>query len=282
MQIGEMVERARAFRRGGQAEAREDVRLLVSEAVGRPVSWVLAHPEAALSVSQTQWLETALDRYREGEALPYLLGWWEFHGRRFQVDPAVLIPRPETESLVDRVLDYLRLHPDRQAVVDVGTGSGCIAVSLAAEMPRCRVLAIDVSGGALRLARVNARAHRVEDRVRLLQADLLSATHTTWDVIVANLPYIPSRRLPQLRTASREPRLALDGGDDGLGTLRRLVTFLPQALRPGGIAALEIDEGQGTVLARQIKVVLPEAAVSVEPDLGGRERFLVVSRPATE
>jgi release factor glutamine methyltransferase len=281
MQIGEMVERARAIRPGSEAETRQDVRLLVSEAVGRPVSWVLAHPEAALSASQTQWLEGALDRYREGEALPYLLGWWEFYGRRFQVDPAVLIPRPETESLVDRVLGYLRLHPDRHAVVDVGTGSGCIAVSLAAEIPRCRVLAIDISGEALRLARGNARAYRVENQVSLLQGDLLAATHDTWDVIVANLPYIPSRRLPQLKTASREPRLALDGGDDGLRTLRRLVTFLPRALRPGGIAALEIDEGQGTVLARQITAALPDAAVSVEPDLGGRERFLVVSRSPT-
>jgi release factor glutamine methyltransferase len=278
MQIGEMVERARAIRRGGEADTRQDVRLLISEAVGRPVSWVLAHPEAALSASQTQWLKTTLDRYREGEALPYLLGWWEFYGRRFQVDPTVLIPRPETESLVDRVLGYLRRHPERQAVVDIGTGSGCIAVSLAAESPHCRVLAIDISGAALRLARANARSQRVENRVSLLQADLLTAARGTWDVIVANLPYIPSARLGTIQTADREPRLALDGGKDGLTSLRRLATSLPQTLRVGGLAALEIDEGQGAVLAGEIHALLPDASVTVESDLAGRERFLLVAR----
>ena len=225
---------------------------------------------------QTAWLDRAVALYRGGEALPYVLGWWEFYGRRFTLDPCALIPRPDTESLVAKVLAYLRANPSSQNVVDVGTGSGCIAVTLAAEAPSCRVLAIDISRPALRIAQANARAYKVADRVHFLEADLLTAVIGGWDAIVANLPYIPSERLPGLEAARSEPRQALDGGVDGLAVLRRLVMALPAALHSGGYAVLEIDEGQGDELARCVTKVIPQADVQVEPDLAGRERFLTV------
>ncbi|HET7009786.1 MAG TPA: peptide chain release factor N(5)-glutamine methyltransferase [Anaerolineales bacterium] len=272
MRVGEAQEQARRSA-GPHETAPNDVRLLMAEALGRPVTWVLSHPEAPLSPTQQDRFDRSLNRYLVGEPLPYILGWWEFYGRRFAVAPSVLIPRPETESLVERVLSFLRENPDRLDVVDVGAGSGCIAVTLAAECPSCRVTAIDISEAALRLAHDNARAHGVEPRICWLQNDLLPV-RTAWDVVVGNLPYVPSRRAQ----GGREPKLALDGGDDGLVPLRRLIDQLPQALRPGGFAALEIDEGQGHEVAARAQTLLPEADIEIDQDLAGRERFLLIRR----
>lgn len=276
MNVGEALRRARRSLAQTSETPAGDAQRLVAEAVGQSTAWVLGHPERAMADGQSTWLDRAIRRCAEGEPLAYILGWWEFYGRRFLVSPDVLIPRPETESLVERVLDYLRFHPQAREVVDVGTGSGCLAVTVAIEAPAVRVLAVDVSRSALVVARANARAHGVDGRIRWVQGDLLTAFRSRWDVIVANLPYIPRARLAWLEVARHEPIVALDGGEDGLRTVRRLASELAPRLKPGGFAALEIDEGQGRILRPLLAAGLPAAVVKVEADLSGLERFVTV------
>jgi release factor glutamine methyltransferase len=275
--IGEALRRSRRALSTASDSADSDARRLAAEAVGESVTWVLAHPEANLSDAQVAWLDQALARCARGEPLAYVLGWWEFYGRRFHVSPDVLIPRPETELLVQQVLEYLRSNPAASNVVDVGTGSGCIAVTLAAEVPRLRVLAVDISRPALEIGRTNARTHEVAERIRWVQADLLTAFRTECDVVVANLPYIPRPRLAQLEVARHEPLPALDGGEDGLSALRRLVSGLAGVLRPGGFVAMEIDEGQGNVLKSLLASAFPRAEIRIGTDLSGFERFVTLA-----
>ena len=277
MNVGEALGRARRALAQSSDSPAGDARRLVAEAIGRSTAWVLGHPEVRLDDPQAVWLDQAVARCGAGEPLAYVLGWWEFYGRRFHVSPAVLIPRPETESLVERVLGYLRSHPQAREVADVGTGSGCVAVTLASEAPDVRILAVDVSRSALEVARANARAHGVDGRIRWVQSDLLTSFRATWDVIVANLPYIPNPRLAHLEVARYEPLVALDGGQDGLETVRRLADGLAGRLRPGGLAALEIDEGQGETLRLLLRSGFAAAEVRVEPDLSGLERYVMVT-----
>jgi release factor glutamine methyltransferase len=275
--IGEALRRSRRALSTASDSADSDARRLAAEAVGETVTWVLAHPEANLSDAQVAWLDQALARCARGEPLAYVLGFWEFYGRRFHVSPDVLIPRPETELLVQQVLEYLRSNPAASNVVDVGTGSGCIAVTLAAEVPRLRALAVDISRPALEIGRTNARTHEVAERIRWVQADLLTAFRTECDVVVANLPYIPRPRLAQLEVARHEPLPALDGGEDGLSALRRLVSGLAGVLRPGGFVAMEIDEGQGNVLKSLLASAFPRAEIRIGTDLSGFERFVTLA-----
>ncbi|MFO3796476.1 MAG: N5-glutamine methyltransferase family protein, partial [Anaerolineales bacterium] len=176
----------------------------------------------------------------------------------------------------------LRHHPQRRRAADVGTGSGCIAVSLAAEIKDLRVLATDISLPALRVAQRNARKHGVEERVHLLQCDLLpppplhlSPTHS-FDVICANLPYIPTALLSQLPVARYEPLLALNGGQDGLEVIRRFLRLLPAWVAPGGIVLLEIEASQSAQALSLAYDVFSAARIHLHPDLAGRDRLLEI------
>ncbi|HEY58592.1 MAG TPA: peptide chain release factor N(5)-glutamine methyltransferase [Anaerolineae bacterium] len=251
-----------------------DAQTLLAHLTGRSRAWVLAHPEALLDESQTVRLHQALQRLARGEPLPYVLGQWEFFGRSFVVTPAVLIPRPETELLVEAALDWLRAHPGSRRVVDVGTGSGCIAVSLAAEVDEVQIVAIDQSAAALEVARRNAQRHGVTRRLRWIQADLLAPFAGPWDVVCANLPYIPSAQLARLPVARFEPRLALDGGPDGLHLVRRLLRQARVQIASPGALFLEIGAGQGPLAAQTARRLFPEAYVEVRPDLAGHPRLL--------
>ena len=210
------------------------------------------------------------------EPLPYVLGRWHFYGREFAVTPAVLIPRPETETLVEHALAWLRAHPDRRRVTDVGTGSGALAVTLAAEKPAVRVTATDISPAALEVARRNARRHSVADRIAFVETDLLTALAGAFDLIVANPPYIPIAELANLPVAQHEPREALDGGADGLATIRRLLAQAQTRLAAGGALMLEIAASQGGAARAAALEAFPASKVVVHPDLAGRDRVLVV------
>lgn len=255
-----------------------DAQVLLAHLLRKPRAWLLAHPEAPLPSGQLRRLENALTRLESGLPLPYLLGEWEFYGLTFTLTPAVLIPRPETELLVETALNWLRQHPDRRRAADVGTGCGCIAVTLAAHCPDLRLTATDISRPALAVARQNARRHRLASHIHFLHADLLSLNRqpATFDLICANLPYIPTPTLRTLDVYGREPTLALDGGPDGLALFRR---FLPQAaaaLTPGGLLLLEIEAtlpDQTRALARQH---FPAASIEIRPDLAGRDRLLLI------
>ena len=255
-----------------------DTQLLLSEALGHTRAWVLAYPEAKLNEAQTQAFINMVARCQDGEALPHVLGWWEFYGRRFRLTPEVLIPRPETELLIEGALQFLIQHPKRRMAADVGTGCGGVAVTLAAEVPDLWVTATDLSFSALQVARSNAREHRVASRVRLLQADLLTSVAGSFDLICANLPYIPTKVLHGLAVAPREPRMALDGGVDGMVIIRRLLACIPDLLEANGRALFEIGAGQIDTAMAATQEVLPTSNVEVRKDLAGQDRLLVIDR----
>ena len=254
-----------------------EAQVLLAEILARPRSSVLSHPELELDNAQSRRFLRDLDRLQAGQPLAYITGWQEFYGRRFLVTPDTLIPRPETEQLVELALK--RLHGfDRLRLADVGTGAGCIAITLACEHASVQAFGTDRSRAALAVAFRNAQLHGVIDRVRFACADLLTPLRGTFDLICANLPYIPSARLARLEVARHEPAGALDGGADGMAITTRLIHQLGVVLAPDGCALLEIDAGQGDALSGLIRRVLPGCGVSVERDLAGLERILMIER----
>jgi release factor glutamine methyltransferase len=250
-----------------------DAQVLLADVLGRSRAWVLAHPEAQPTAEQQRRLETAVQRLEAGEPLPYVLGRWEFYGLELEVGPAALIPRPETELLVEEALRWLIDRPDPALALDVGTGTGCIAVSLAVHAPQARILATDLSPAALRLAARNAARHAVSGRVWPVQSDLAPACSRRFDLICANLPYIPSGTLAGLKVAEWEPGLALDGGVDGLDAIRRLLAQGPALLSPGGMMLLEIEARQGPPVRALAEQFFPTANVNVLRDLAGEDRL---------
>jgi len=176
-----------------------DAQVLIAQSLAKPRSWVLAHPEAELTDEQLEIIQTGLARLKKGEPLPYVLGHWEFYGLDFLITHDTLIPRPETELLVEHALDWLHEHPKRRYGLDIGTGSGCIAISLARHIPDLRIVAVDLSFPALITARQNALQHGVLHQVHFVQTDLILASKIQFDLICANLPYIPSDQLAQLK-----------------------------------------------------------------------------------
>ena len=248
--------------------------ILLSHALQQPKTWLLAHSEYEPTPDQIQFLQTLTDQYLKGVPLPYLLGEWEFFGRKFIVTPDVLIPRPETEHLVESALDYLQ-SIESPLIVDVGTGSGAIAVSLAAECPSARVIAVDLSKPALTIAQRNAR-RLGQSQVDFLQTDLLSSLHTKFNLICANLPYIPSETLDTLEVARWEPRLALDGGISGLEDIRRLLIQARSRLSTPGALLMEIDASLGSESLSTAREILPQANCSLLKDLAGRDRIIKI------
>jgi len=258
-----------------------DAQVLLARLLKKPRSWVMAHPEAPLTGKRVAALESLVARLEGGEPLPYVLGSWEFFGLEFEITPDVLIPRPETELLVERALAWLgkkRSGSREQRVVDVGTGSGCIAISLAVNVADLHVAATDVSPQALAVARRNAKKHRVADRVTFLEADLFPnpLSPDPFSLIVANLPYIPTPKLRGLPIFGREPTVALDGGADGLDLIRRLLAETPERLAPGGLLLMEIEASEGPAAISLAYDVFAEAEIHLHKDLTGRERLLEV------
>ena len=234
---------------------------------------LLAHPEAQLTPAEAERVRQWAVRLARGEPLPYVLGEWPFYGRPFYVAPAVLIPRPETETLVETVLETL---PPQQAlrVVDVGTGSGCIALTLALERPAWFVVGADVSWPALQVARRNRERYRLEARVPLVQADLLGPLAGPWDAVVANLPYVPDWMLPFLPVSRWEPYQALAGGPDGLTFLRRLLEQAASRLRAGGHVFLELSPEQAPQVRAWLAGHPAWCRVHVREDLSHRPRVV--------
>jgi release factor glutamine methyltransferase len=235
------------------AAASRDAELLLLHVLQISRATLLAYPDRELPSDQQTLYQDLVVRRLQHEPVQYIIGQQEFYGLNFNVTPAVLIPRPETEHLVEAVL---KLLPPNQPlkIVDVGTGSGAIAIALAVHLPRAAITALDISSDALAVAATNAREHTVADRIRFLPSDLLSAVGTDeagFDAIVSNPPYIPETdRLslhPQVR--DHEPATALFAGETGLDIYRRLIPQAHNALKPDGLLALEIGHGQQGALA---------------------------------
>jgi len=273
---GDARSAASARLRGGAdpASAALDVDVLLSFALGVSKETLLAHPERPLSADETARFDGLLARRHEGEPVAYLRGWKEFYGLRFRVDPRVLIPRPETETLVD---EARRAIAGRAAVVvDVGTGSGAIACAIAVHEPLVRIVCVDVSRDALDLAGANALALGVADRVEFREGDLLAPVSERVDVVCANLPYLRDDALRELagdRTSLRyEPRGAVAAGADGLDLIRRAAKDLRRVLAPGGTAVFECDPPQAAEVARLL--VDSGFRATVVRDLAGSERVV--------
>ena len=250
--------------------------VLLSHVLEQPQTWILAHSEAALSATQQAKLTALIARLKQGEPLPYLTGRQEFFGLSFEVSPAVLIPRPETELLVETALRWLRLHPAADSVLDVGTGSGCIAISLAVHAPVLRVIATDLSAKALSIAQRNAEVHHVEARITCVQADLIPKDLGRFDLICANLPYVPTSKLAEVNSLPFEPILALDGGPDGLALIKRCLAYAPAHIRAPGMLLFEIESSTSNAAIALARKAFPPAKVTLLPDLAGKERLLTI------
>ena len=254
-----------------------DAQVLIAHFLGKPRSWVLAHPEFIVDDRQSGHISQAVRRLQGGEPLPYVIAHWEFYGLDFHLTPDVLIPRPETELLVERGLNWLQDHPGPRQVIDVGTGSGCIAISLAVNHPETHLLLTDLSPMALNVARINVEKYGLSDRCRFQQADLLEGVTGTFDLLCANLPYIPSDVLLNLPVADREPLLALDGGPQGLGPITRLLDQARDHLEPGGMILLEIESGQGNRVRRLAQDIYPACKLNVLKGLPGQDRCVEIT-----
>jgi release factor glutamine methyltransferase len=295
--VGELLTSGTArLRRAGSESARLDAELLLGWAVGAERTALIAHSEAPVGADAAAAYERAVVRREAGEPVAYIRGIKEFYGLAFAVDRRALIPRPETELLVgeaEREVAWRLTSAPRPAgtpkvrVVDVGTGSGAIAIALATllrrrrMLPEVSILAVDCSADALGLARENAVAHALAEEVVFGEADLLPAAEPPFDVIVANLPYIPSAEIDRLPVAaSFEPRTALDGGPDGLAVIRRLLAALRSALAPAGTALLEIGFDQGPAVEEAVAGLPGEWTCRIQADLSGRPRLAHLERSA--
>jgi release factor glutamine methyltransferase len=255
-----------------------DAEVLLRHVLGLDRTALFARlPEAMDSVTLAAY-RRLLDERAAGIPVAYLIGEREFMGITFEVSPDVLVPRPETEILVEWALRWLR---DRTAatVVDVGTGSGAIALSLATllgqEAPTT-IVAIDVSDAALAIAQRNRDRLGLHDRVVLTQGSLLAPIASPVDLVLANLPYLRPEQIAENPQLATEPRLALDGGADGLELIRRLLLAAPPLLKPGGAIGLEIDPAQRDTVVRLAAQAFPGATITVLPDLAGLDRHVTI------
>ena len=259
-----------------QPSAALDADLLLAHACGVTKEALYAHLDAPIGEDELARYGALVERRAAGEPVAYLRGYKEFFGLRFAVDPRVLIPRPETEVLVEAALAFLRAT-GRTCLVDVGTGSGAIAVAVAVHEPRARVIATDVSPGALEVARANAAAHRVADRVELRQGDLLARVTERVDVVAANLPYLRADAVAEWtgeRTSlAFEPSVAVVAGPDGLALIRRCVDDLRRVLAPGGAAYFECDPPQADGVRRLLDATIGGATRTIA-DLTGAPRVV--------
>jgi release factor glutamine methyltransferase len=284
------------LREAGSETPRLDAELLLGSVLGIERTRVIAYGEAPVGDGQAETFRARLERRAAGEPVAYIRGIKEFHGLAFSVDARALIPRPETERLVELAEDAIAERLTRAPrppgaaplrIVDVGTGSGTVAVALAVALRRrgmlgaVSILATDISEDALGVAAENVVGHVVADAVQLQVADLLPPDGVLFDLVLANLPYVRADVIPKLPVAtSFEPALALDGGPDGLAVIGRLLALLPSRLSDDGLALLEIGADQGDAIVASVAQLLPGWRCSVETDLAGLPRVARIEPPS--
>ena len=265
--------------------ARLDAQVLLSYVLGVDRVYLYTYPERELAAREEQQYRELIDRRAQHEPVAYLTGTKEFYGREFIVDQRVLIPRPETELLVEAALEQVRLHlyVDRLPLVaDIGTGSGAIPVTIALEEPQLPYLyACDVSPDALEVARLNCERYHVEQRLRLLHGDLLAPLPEPVDILIANLPYVGTNEESFLAhdVLNYEPHQALFSGPDGLELLRRFCQEVQESakVKPGAVVLLEIGYQQREPLIRLLQALLPQSRITTQRDYAGWDRILQIA-----
>ena len=251
-----------------------EVQVIAAFVLGQSREWVIAHSDNAITAEQLDSLNTALSRLQAGEPLAYITGTRSFYGMDFKVTPEVLIPRPETELLVEEASQWLENNPRRRSAVDIGTGSGVIAISLADTFLDLKITGIDISACALEVARANSEIHHSQERIVWQKNDLLEGIMGSFDLILANLPYIPSHKLDSLEVVKFEPRLALDGGADGLQLIRRLLAQSAPHIRAGGAIFLEIESTLGEPTLALANEFFPQAKNDLHLDYANLPRLV--------
>ncbi len=276
--VNELLRQGAAIlpRTPGIPEPRREAAWLLAKAWGRSELEIRLDPAAPVPDDVALRYRSWLERRAAGEPAHHLAGVCPFWGRDFEVSPAVLVPRPETELIVEAVLGSQSTAPAR--VLDVGTGSGCLAVTLALERPSWSVVATDVSMDALGVAKRNA--DRLGADVVLVGTDLATGLSETFDIVTANLPYVPSGAMAGLPAEVRhDPQRALDGGPDGLDLVRRLMADLPRVLVKGGVVLLELGEDQAPEVERLARRHLLHEGGRIK-DLAGTDRIVILERPS--
>ena len=254
---------------------RLDAEVILAHLLTQERSWLYAHSYDLLSEAMVQAFAEAIQRRVKRAPVAYITGEREFFGLAFEVRPAVLIPRPETELLVEQAIQLIGHRPS--LVVDVGAGSGCIAIALALHCSQARLVATDISSDALHIARRNAARHGVADRLYFIQTDLLAGLKGPVDLLASNPPYISTSEMETLtpEITQYEPRLALTDGGTGLSIIAKILAEAPAIIRPGGVLLLEFGAGQGPQVLRLAQTYSPAAAFEIKPDLAGRDRLLM-------
>jgi len=271
---------SRRLRAAEISEALAEAEILLAHVLGKDRLYLHAYPEAEVPPDAEDRFDRLLARRLRREPLAYLIGKLGFYGRTFTVTPAVLIPRPETEVLVEAVLK--RLPKDRPLMIaDIGTGSGIIAISLACELPQAHIFATDISPEALEVARMNARNLGVEERATFLQGDLCQSLEgLSLDAICSNPPYISAPAVEALDPEIRnwEPRIAVEAGAEGIGPTRTIIARAPRFLKPGGWLALEMAAGSSEEVAALIQAQRGLTLAGTLKDLAGIERVALAQR----
>ena len=279
MTRGEALKRAREMLvRHHVEDAAFEAELLLRHTLKIDRAQLYTEPDCEMKQKQADTYKTFIKRRIKGEPSAYITGHREFFGLDFHVDKHVLIPRPETELLIEQTI--LRAKNYRNPVIiDVGTGSGAIAVSLAKNLPDAEIYAVDISKAALKVAGRNRLAYEVADKVKLLRGDLLEPVPSQVDIIVANLPYVLTSDVAQVNTTGFEPSLALDGGADGMDVVQRLCLQAKDRLRPAGCLLLEIGLGQSQKILDLLRELCPAANFEILPDLSGIARVVCLTLP---
>ena len=266
---------------GGSGSAHLDAQVILAYVLGEDRSWLFAHYDYELMPAAAERYSELVARRTAAEPVAYLVGKREFYGLELVVDQRVLIPRPETELLVDAVLDHIDSRSERSVTVaDVGTGSGAIALAVATNCPEATVYATDISEEALAVARQNVSRWDTRHQVTLLQGDLLAPLPQKVDILAANLPYIRSDEYRTLQRDVRdyEPQLALEAGPEGLDAVERLLRQAKAYLKPGGVVFLEIGHEQGEAMLELVGRLMPDARfVTVREDYRGQDRLLLAA-----
>ncbi len=270
--VGETLQRAIRAMMGRSGSPRLDAQLILGHVLNKPREYLIAHPEHVLSDLEQHTFDKLLTLRTKGMPVAYILGSRPFYDRTFILTPHVLIPRPETEHIVEAALEWAKGRKPLR-IIDVGTGSGAIAVTVAAHLPNTQVIAADVSLAALLVARENGADLT---NIRYVQADLLLPFRGPLDVICANLPYIATGDINMLEVAKFEPHVALDGGFDGLRLIRRLLEQAPGRLATPGLILMEIAVDQKEEVIALSKAAFSHASVSIIKDYAGLDRVVRV------
>jgi release factor glutamine methyltransferase len=277
-----IMEAARVLSEAGVPEARREAMSLMEYVIARDRTFLITRPETILTLTDVERLREVVERRAAGEPLQYITGHQEFYGLSFEVTPDVLIPRPETELLVEKALELLGQSVAPQLICDIGTGSGCIPIALLHERPGLRAIGLDISLNALRVAARNAKRLAVSERLSLIASDCFSALQSMgmrFKMIVSNPPYIAEGDLTGLQREVRdyEPRAALTPGADGLGVIRRLLSEAPLYLEPGGHLLLEIGFDQHEEVHQLIDQTVWQL-LGIHKDLQGIPRTVALRR----